>query len=92
MNEHEYSFPICDLLRETEVREIFELAKPEPPAKLSVQEQLRAAMKEARQHHTIPNQRTKDQKTSIVGKIQKFSFSHKFRLPRNSSHFYSVRI
>ena len=35
MNEHEYSFPICDLLRETRAREIFELAKPEPPAKLS---------------------------------------------------------
>ena len=58
MNEHECSFPVCDLLRETEVREIFELAKPEPPAKLSVQEQLRAAMKEAR-HHPAPEERVK---------------------------------
>lgn len=58
MNEHEYSFPICDLLRETRAREIFELAKPEPPAKLSVREQLRAAMKEARQH-PAPEERAK---------------------------------
>ena len=27
-----------------------------------------------RQHHTIPNQRTRDEKKSIVGKIQKFRF------------------
>ena len=58
MNEHKYSFPICDLLRETRAREIFELAKPEPPAKLSVREQLRAAMKEARQH-PAPEERAK---------------------------------
>ena len=50
MNDHAYRFPICDLLKETNARELFELAKPEPPAKLSVREQLRAAVKEARQH------------------------------------------
>lgn len=50
MNSHEYSFPICDLLRETKAQERFELAKPETPTKLSVREQLRAAVKEARQH------------------------------------------
>ncbi|AAO82056.1 TPA: hypothetical protein ACGV2A_000067 [Enterococcus faecium] len=58
MNTHEYSFPICDLLRETRARELFELAKPEPPAKLSVREQLRAAVKEARQN-LAPEERTK---------------------------------
>lgn len=58
INTHEYSFPICDLLRETRARELFELAKPEPPAKLSVREQLRAAVKEARQH-PAPEERTK---------------------------------
>jgi len=50
MNSHEYRFPICDLLKETKARELFELAKPEPPAKLSVRGQLRAAVKEAHQH------------------------------------------
>ena len=58
MNSHEYSFPICDLLRETKARERFELAKPETPAKLSVREQLRAAVKEARQH-PAPEERAK---------------------------------
>ena len=48
-NSHEYSFPICDLLRETRAHEIFERAKPDPPTKLSVREQLQAAMREARQ-------------------------------------------
>ena len=48
-NSHEYSFPICDLLRETGAKEIFEQAEPEPPAKLSVREQLHAAMRETRQ-------------------------------------------
>lgn len=49
MNTHEYSFPICDLLRETKAREIFELAKPEQPQKRSLREQIRAAAKEVRQ-------------------------------------------
>ena len=48
-NSHEYSFPICDLLRETKAKERLPLAEPEPPKKLSVREQLRSAMKEARQ-------------------------------------------
>ena len=48
-NAHEYSFPICDLLRETGARELFEPAEPEPPAKASVRDQLHAAMREARQ-------------------------------------------
>lgn len=52
MNSHEYSFPICDLLRETGAREIFELAKEDPIAKPSVRQQLQTAMKEARQHLT----------------------------------------
>ena len=29
-----------------------------------------------RQHHTIPNKRTKDQKTSIMEKIKTFGFFH----------------
>ena len=48
-NSHEYSFPICDLLRETGAQELFEPAEPEPPAKSSVRDQLQAAMREARQ-------------------------------------------
>lgn len=48
-NSHEYSFPICDLLRETRAKERLPLAEPEPPKKLSVREQLYAAMKKARQ-------------------------------------------
>ena len=48
-SSHEYSFPICDLLRETKAWEHFAPAEPEPPRKLSVREQLHAAMKEARQ-------------------------------------------
>ena len=51
-NSHEYSFPICDLLRETRARERLPLAEPEPPKKLSVREQLHAAMKKARQQPT----------------------------------------
>ena len=58
MNAHEYSFPICDLLRETKARETFALAEPEPPKKLSVREQLRSAMKEARQQ-SAPTERPK---------------------------------
>jgi len=48
-NTHEYSFPICDLLRETKAREYFAPAEPEPPQKPSVREQLQAAMKAVRQ-------------------------------------------
>ena len=51
-NSHEYSFPICDLLRETRAKERLPLAEPEPPKKLSVREQLHAAMKKARQQPT----------------------------------------
>ena len=51
-NSHEYSFPICDLLQETGAKESLPLAEPEPPKKLSVREQLRTAMKEARQQST----------------------------------------
>lgn len=49
-NGHEYSFPICDLLEETAAKERLPLAEAEPPKKLSLREQLNAAMKEARQH------------------------------------------
>lgn len=48
-NSHAYSFPICDLLQETKAWERFAPAEPEPPRRLSVREQLQAAMKEARQ-------------------------------------------
>ena len=51
-NSHEYSFPICDLLRETRAKERLPLAEPEPPKKLSIREQLHAAMKKARQQPT----------------------------------------
>ena len=49
LNSHQYSFPICDLLRETGAQKIFAPAESEPPAKLSVREQLQAAMRETRQ-------------------------------------------
>ncbi len=48
-NTHEYSFPICDLLRETNARECFAPAESEPPQKPSVREQLQAAMQAVRQ-------------------------------------------
>ena len=48
-NSHKYSFPICDLLRETEAEKRLLLAEPEPPKRQSLREQLRTAMKEARQ-------------------------------------------
>ena len=48
-NRHEYSFPICDLMREIRAEELFEPAEPGPPAKSSVREQLQAAMRETRQ-------------------------------------------
>ena len=49
-NSHKYSFPICDLLKETGAKDRLPHAKPEPPKKYSVREQLNAAMREARQH------------------------------------------
>lgn len=54
-NPHEYSFPICDLLRETKAWERLPRAEPEPPKKLSVREQLHAAMREAHQHPVQEN-------------------------------------
>ncbi|MDE7245686.1 MAG: hypothetical protein K2O18_17175 [Oscillospiraceae bacterium] len=51
-NSHEYSFPICDLLRETEAKKRLPLAEPEPPKRQSVREQLHTAVKEARQQST----------------------------------------
>ncbi len=57
-NSHEYSFPICDLLRETGAKDRLPPAEPEPPKKLSVREQLRAAMREARQQ-PAPEERSK---------------------------------
>ena len=48
-NRHEYSFPICDLMREIRAEELFEPAEPGPPSKSSVREQLQAAMRETRQ-------------------------------------------
>ena len=58
-NSHEYSFPICDLLRETGAKDRLPLAEPEPPKKLSLREQLRTAMKEARQQ-SAPAERPRD--------------------------------
>ena len=49
---------ICDLLRETKAREHFAAAEPEPPKKLSVREQLQAAMRETRQQ-SVPKERPK---------------------------------
>lgn len=57
-NSHEYSFPICDLLRETRAKERLPLAEPEPAKKMSVREQLRNAMKEARQP-PVPEKRSR---------------------------------
>lgn len=57
-NPHEYSFPICDLLRETQAKERLPLAEPEKPQRASVRDQLRAAMKEARQQ-SVPERHTK---------------------------------
>lgn len=48
-NSHEYSFPICDLLRETRANERLPPAEPETPRKPSVREQLHTAMKAVRQ-------------------------------------------
>lgn len=49
-NSHKYSFPICDLLKETEAKDRLPLAEAKPPKKRSLRQQLNAAMKEARQH------------------------------------------
>ena len=57
-NTHAYSFPICDLLRETRAKEHFAAAEPEPPKKLSVREQLQAAMQETRRQ-SVPRERPK---------------------------------
>ena len=57
-NPHEYSFPICDLLRETNAKERLPLAEPEPPKRLSIREQLRSAIKDARQQFA-PEERPK---------------------------------
>ena len=57
-NSHKYSFPICDLLRETRAKEHFAAAEPEPPKKLSVREQLQAAMQETRRQ-SVPRERPK---------------------------------
>ena len=57
-NSHEYSFPICDLLRETNAKEHLPLAEPEQPKRQSVREQLRTAIKEARQQ-SAPEERPK---------------------------------
>ena len=57
-NSHEYSFPICDLLRETNAKDHLPLAEPEPPKRQSVREQLRTAIKEARQQ-PAPEERSK---------------------------------
>jgi len=57
-NPHAYRFPICELLRETGAKERLPPAGPEPPRKLSVREQLRTAMREARQQ-PAPEERPK---------------------------------
>ena len=41
-----------------------------------------------RQHHTIPNQRTKDQKTSIVEKSKSLDFSTMPTTTESLSSFY----
>ncbi len=47
-NPHEYSFPICELLKATHAHERFPLAEPTPPPeKTSVRERLRTAIQEA---------------------------------------------
>lgn len=58
-NPHACRFPICELLRETGAKERLPPAGPEPPRKLSVREQLRTAMREARQQPAL-EERPKD--------------------------------
>ncbi len=59
-NSHAYSFPICDLLKQTGARERFAPAKPEPPKKASIREQLQTVMKEARQRPAKKERRIGD--------------------------------
>ena len=56
VNRHQYSFPICELMQEIRAEKVFEPAKPEPPAKSSVKDQLQAAMRKA---HQRPHQAEK---------------------------------
>ena len=58
-NPHACRFPICELLRETGAKDRLPPAGPESPQKLSVREQLRTAMREARQQ-PAPEERPKD--------------------------------
>jgi len=59
-NSHAYSFPICDLLKQTEARKRFAPAKAEPPKKASIREQLQTVMKEARQGSVTKERRKGD--------------------------------
>ena len=58
-NPHACRFPICELLRETGAKDRLPPAGPESPQKLSVREQLRTAMWEARQQPAL-EERPKD--------------------------------
>lgn len=58
-NPHACRFPICELLRETGAKDRLPPAGPESPQKLSVREQLRTAMREARQQPAL-EERPKD--------------------------------
>ena len=49
-NSHKYSFPICDLLEETQAKDRLPLAEVKPLKKPSLRQQLNTALKEARQH------------------------------------------
>ena len=49
-NSHKYSFPICDLLEETQAKDRLPLAEVKLPKRRSLRQQLNAAMKDARQH------------------------------------------
>jgi len=64
-SSHEFSFPICDLLEETEAKDRLPLAEPEPSQKRSLREQISAAMQEARQR---PPQANKDQSLGGEGR------------------------
>ena len=57
-NSNKYSFPICDLLKETKAKDCLPLAEPKPPKNLSIRDQLCNAMKEARQQ-SAPQERPK---------------------------------
>ena len=49
-NSHKYSFPICDLLEETQAKDRLPLAEVKLPKRRSLRQPLNAAMKDARQH------------------------------------------